>query len=294
VITNYEKTGRRFPMGSGFRSLLAIVVGGLWILAPLPAGAVITCDLSTGATTTCTINGAIYRTGDTQPAGSGIFNSFVRTGTNDPIEQGYNTSTRPLTTGNFESQINNSPTFTRDLLLTEVPIVTISGVTYYQFQLDINQTNADPLLSLDNVKIFLSNTGGNVATDNFGTGLGTQIYSLDAATDTNGILLNYTFQSGSGQADMFLDVPTSLFVGGTYVYLWSQFGSQEPNSGFCLNPPTCTNNDGFEEWSVGLGENTGPPPVPEPATMFLGGTGLVLFGYLARRRLFGGERVTAS
>jgi len=279
-------------MGRGFRSLLAIVVGGLWILAPLPAGAVITCDLSTGATTSCNINGTIYQRDTSQPVGSGIFNSFVRTGTNDPVEQGYNTSTRPLTAGNFETQINNSPTFTRDLLLTEVPIVTIGLIQYREFKLDINQQNSNPLLSLDNVKIFLSNTGGNVATDNFGTGLGTQIYSLDGLTDTNGILLNYSFESGSGQADMLLDVPNSLFVGGTFVYLWSQFGAQQPNSPCSVSLP-CNNNDGYEEWAVGTGENTGPPPVPEPATMFLGGTGLVLFGYLARKRLFGGQREAA-
>jgi len=268
-------------MGSGFRSLLAIVIGGLWILAPLPAGAVITCDLTT--LTSCDLGTAIYRRGDTQPSGSGIFNSFVRTNTNNAVEEGYNTSKRPLNAGNFETEINNSPTFTRDLLLTEVPIVTIGNVQYREFQLDINQQSSNPLLSLDNVRIFLSSTGGNVATDNSGSGLGTLIYELDPLlVDTNGILLNYNLNSGSGQADMFLDVQASLFVGGTYVYLWSQFGAQQPNSP-CTNPPTCINNDGFEEWSVGTGETT----VPEPATMFLGGTGLVLFGYLARKRLFG-------
>lgn len=34
-------------------------------------------------------------------------------------------------------------------------------------------------------------------------------------------------------------------------------------------------------------------PVPEPITMFLAGTGLLLFGYAARKRLFGGTRATA-
>ena len=34
-------------------------------------------------------------------------------------------------------------------------------------------------------------------------------------------------------------------------------------------------------------------PVPEPITMFLGGTGLLLLGYVALKRLFGGQRATA-
>jgi hypothetical protein len=35
-------------------------------------------------------------------------------------------------------------------------------------------------------------------------------------------------------------------------------------------------------------------PVPEPITMFLGGTGLLALGYAARKRLFGGQLASAS
>jgi hypothetical protein len=35
-------------------------------------------------------------------------------------------------------------------------------------------------------------------------------------------------------------------------------------------------------------------PVPEPITMFLGGTGLLILGYAARKRLFGGRLASAA
>lgn len=286
-------------MRRGLKLTVAILVGFSGLVAALPAWATLTCNLTT-AGSSCTIAGAIYRDVTTSPTGSGVIHPFVRISTNDDVEAGYNTDSRvnfsnPVGTAPFLAQTNSSPTFTRDLLLTAVPIVTIGGVQYREFLLDINQTSNNPLLSLDNVKIFLSNTAAAQATTDpalaaGGAGLGTLIYSLDGATNTNGILLNYSLNSGSGQGDMFLDVPNSLFVAGfTNVYFWSQFGGE--TSGLSGNPcggtpSACTNNDGFEEWAVS--------PVPEPGTMILGGTGLILFGYVARKRLFGGrQRATA-
>ncbi len=284
-------------MRTGFKLAMAILVGFSGLATALPAGATLTCDLRT-AGSSCTIAGAIYRDVTTSPTGSGVIDPFVRiSSASNPVVAGYNTSFRPLNADNFESQVNSSPTFTRDLLLTSVPIVTIGGVQYREFLLDINQQNANPLLSLDGVKIFLSNTASAQATTDpaatgGGAGLGTLIYSLDGATNDNGVLLNYSLNSGSGQGDMFLDVPNSLFLAGfTNVYFWSQFGGE--TSGLAGNPcgsGACVNNDGFEEWAV----QTPGPAVPEPATMFLGGTGLILFGYVARKRLFGGrQRATA-
>ena len=44
----------------------------------------------------------------------------------------------------FLGQTNASPTFTHDLLLTSVPIVTIGGVQHREFLLDMNQLGGQP------------------------------------------------------------------------------------------------------------------------------------------------------
>lgn len=240
-------------------------------------------DLSSGGTVT--INGAIYTTTDQQSTGSGVIQSFVRISTNDNCEQGYNTSGRPL---QFDE--NNSPTFTHDLLLSAVPIVTISGVQYREFLLDINQNSSSPdnLLSLERLEIWEASEGSLL---NFtpGTGFGSSttdslLYSLDGAGDRY-VLLNYNLNSGSGSGDLFLYVPNSLFTGanvGPYIYLFSRFGDHN------------SNNDGFEEWAVRTPTTTTTQTtgkVPEPSALILLGIGLTLAPY-AIRRLSRRDRMT--
>jgi len=214
-------------------------------------------DLTTGGTET--INGAILTTTDSQSTGTGVIQSFVRLTSNDDCIQGYNTDARPL-----EFDENSSPQFTRDLSLSAVPIVTIDGVEYREFLLDINQTNADSLLSLNEVEIYLHSTAG--ITDYPFTGEATKIWELDG--DGNVIVeLDYALNSGSGSGDLFLYVPNSLFVGGTFVTLFSQFGDGNDN------------NDGFEEWAVRTST-----PVTEPGILALLGIALLAFGGARRRR----------
>jgi hypothetical protein len=216
--------------------------------------------------TGCSVSfaGAFWTSSD--PVGAGVSTPFVRiqaTGT----EQGYNTDFRPV---QFDE--NNLPSLTHSLALSTIPIVMIGGVPSREFLLDMNQlltgcngtTLTASCLSLNQLQIFISNTGNN---HGYPAGLGTLIYNLDSLAADNSLLLNALINEGKAQ-DLFVYIPDSLFVGGSFVYLYSQFGS------------TFASNDGFEQWSVRTATQAA---VPEPTTFAL--LGLGVFGVAVGRRL---------
>jgi hypothetical protein len=199
----------------------------------VPAGML---DL-TAAGQTGMIHGAIF----TQAAGTGAINSFLRVDA-DGTEQGYNTDARPL---QFDSRANRA--VTHALKLDDVPVVTVAGVNYREFVLDVNQQRRSPQISLDQLQIFV----GNVATlHNYNQSTGklggqTAVYSMDAPRDNNWVKLNAN--RGNADGDMQVLVPDAAFGGATYVYLFSRFGDHIAADG------------GVEEWGVRPISVTPPP-----------------------------------
>jgi len=219
------------------------------VLLALPSARATTVLDLTSANASATGNGVLggsffVTNTDNQSTGSGVIDSFVRINpggsrTNASSEEGFNTNARPL---QFDE--NNSATFTHSLSLSSVPIVTLGGVAYREFLLDINQTNEDPLLSLNQIQIFLGNAGdllSDTSSNTAATATAPPVVAFDATKatevfrmsnhsnddlDSNVIQLNYSLNSGSGSGDMFLYVRNSAFTGpNTNVYLYSQFGT---------------------------------------------------------------------
>jgi hypothetical protein len=221
----------------------------------------------TGLGSTGTVNGALFNQGFFQPAGTGVIQSFVRiqnTNAGQTVEQGYNTSGRPVAFNEL-----TDPNFTRNLTIGELNTVSVNGTDYYEFLLDANEPNAGTrFISLDQVQIFTSENGSQTTTDI--ASLGTLVYNLDAGAD-NWIRLDSSLDSGSGEGDMTMLVPVSVFGNAgsnTFVYLYSRFGDN------------IAANAGFEEWAV-RGE-----VIPTPTAAWLGGGCLAAIGIvrLYRRR----------
>jgi hypothetical protein len=248
---------------------LPLTIAGAVLLTAAPAMA---ADLDLTAGGTGTINSAIFTTTDNQSTGTGVIQSFVRVQDPNGSADGYNADARPVM-----QDVNTSPTFTHDILLSSVPEVTLGGIVYYEFLLDINQNTNDPLLSLDELQIYTRATAIADADDLLSlTSSSTLRYDLDTALVNNRILLNYNLNSGSGSGDLFAYIPKSLFGAETdFLYLYSLFG--EDNAG------NYNENDGFEEWAVRTQTNTFVPDGGATVTLL----GSALLGLSALRRRFG-------
>lgn len=268
-----------------------IVVAAIAALSS-PMMAITTLDLTTaGAQVTGNANvggSFIVQQVSPQTTGTGVIDPFLRIQANTN-EQGYNTSlSTPLD--------DKGGPFTRALLLSEIPTVTISGTVYRQFLLDINQNTggSNEFLNLTQIQLFQVNADRNdgvvnplsdsnsVSALTFPTGpAANQIFKMSATTnnDYNTILMDYSLNPGSGAGDMFLYVQSSLFSTAlSNVIMYADFGRDPAGSG---------SNDGFEEWAV-LKSSTSPcvgcTTVPEPTSVSLLTTLIGGLGWMTWKR----------
>src|SRR5262245_20832266 len=171
-------------MGRNIHLGAAAVVG----LAGLAGGAsAMVLDFTSGGSGA--INGALLQTTDQQPTGTGVIDPFLRLQHNN-VEQGYNTSGSPLP---FD---DSAGIWTHDMRVADVRGITIEGVAYAAFLLDINESSSpsNRLLSLNSVQIYTSPLASQTTPDV--ASLGTLRWDMDAGEDST-VNLNYSLNHGS-------------------------------------------------------------------------------------------------
>lgn len=221
----------------------------------------------TAANTTHTINGAIFSTNNIQSTGTGLIDPFLRL-------QGIGASEGLNSDSAANDLFADTKTglWTHDIMVGDLGTTTIASVDYFTFLLDINQTGANPLLSLEILKFYSRSTSITDGSKDTLADLATAMLEYDLGANT--LKLNYNLNPGSGSGDLWVYIPVSLFTGvpdSSFLYLHSGFGPGYPD------------NDGFQEWAnVG---STRPPSVPDNGTTaILLGTGLIGLAVLAQRR----------
>ena len=195
-----------------------------------------------GYATATTIEGAtVEYIGDSNvtfgSSGSGVFNSFVRV-QSSPAEKGYNTD------GTLEFN-TSAGSFTHSIKVSQIPVVKIGGVDYWELFADINDGNGQTssTISLTDLEIYFT---GNPSLTGYSFGVNaTKVYDFEGDIKINDV------NQGSGRGDLRYRIPTAALgipaecgyfsaTCNTYFVLYSGWGIAG----------TYASDGGFEEWKV--------------------------------------------
>jgi hypothetical protein len=240
---------------------------------------------NTASPTSAVLNGGVFQVPGTNApvVGTGVLNPFVRiqetangsTLKSNGVEAGFNTSAAVMNSGIntgtlLDDHDNGGTNWNHAIQLGDLCKVTVNGVDYYQFSLDINEqgnkTNAG--LSLDEFKLFYADSGSlssfTGANDNsgytdFNISGATLAYNMDNGPGGDAsILMDYRNFSGSGKGiDLQALVPVTNFANASansYIYLYSKFGA---TGNTCLTNKTTDSSCMTPDGTTGTGTSIG-------------------------------------
>lgn len=153
--------------------------------------------------------------------GSGNSNPFLRlkAAEGDTVQRGYNTGGTP----DFDTQ----QTGTSPILLNQLPLVTIDNTKYYEFRIDLNESNSNPQISLTKLQVYQSSSP-NLTGYNFDT---QELAGLSPVINLNStVLMDASLNPGSGVGDVLVYLPQQAFTGNPYIYTYAEF--QDADSGY--------------------------------------------------------------
>jgi hypothetical protein len=276
-----------------------LAVAAVGFAASSSVKADVIANLMTAGSDVTLNDNAFITTTNIQSQGTGIMSPFLRI-QNNGLERGYNAD------GGYTLDQKAGP-WTHSLFTTQLVPITLSGKvgTYYQFELGLNQTKDQPLLSLTQFRLYQGNTAFPTGDPEAGTGSfanpgGAETLLYNLSNPTNGkvqVDMSYSINSsGQGAADVFFNIPTNLLQGlsfapNTFITLYASFGRDDNSNGKNGKDDGSSPfqaDDGPEDWSTLINPNVPPPitnPVPAPPALVLGLVGAAgLFGKRAWAR----------
>jgi hypothetical protein len=240
------------------------LVAAAWLLCGL-AGVVradLVVDLISG--NGGTINQVVFSYLDpNQSTGTGTIDPFLRLQRNGS-EEGVNTTATSLDEKDTDL-----------IQFAAIAATTLDGTAYRVFFLDVNEQNSRPYLSLDGVRIWASSSAGETYVSLSGQ---SPLYDLDEGGN-NTVLLDASRNSGSGDGDMLMYVPSAFFAGvadTSYLYLYSLFGAYVESGPGARDFQA---GGGFEEWASAAPFVQSPEPTSAGLLML---AGLLYFGLIRR------------